>query len=127
MQHSAKSVMSLFWDLTTSGNSRQLLLIEFLVNSQSGAYLFGAYALRHRLDFWCCLGDCWFPLISNPQCSQVVEGTSLTQLEGRSPTSSRRAGSMPRAFWWRVSAGAVVTNPVSRQRKRRDCPLILVK
>jgi hypothetical protein len=29
----------------------------------------------------------------------VVDGTRLTQLAGRSPTSSRCAGSTPRAFW----------------------------
>ena len=34
-----------------------------------------------------------------PQCSQIVVGTALIQLEGRSPTSSRLDGSMPLAFW----------------------------
>ena len=55
-------------------------------------------ALRHLLDCWCCLNAHWLPLTSIPQCSQVVDGTALTQLAVRSPTSSRLAGSMPRAF-----------------------------
>jgi hypothetical protein len=37
-------------------------------------------AFKHRLDCWCCRNAHWFPLTSIPQCSQVVEGTSLIQL-----------------------------------------------
>ncbi len=79
-------------------------------------------ALRHRLVCWCCLNAHWLPFTTIPQCSQVVVGASLTQLEGRSPTSSRRDGSMFLLRWYRVSAGAVVTNPVSRHLNSRVCP-----
>jgi hypothetical protein len=56
-------------------------------------------AFWQRLDCWCCLNAHWFLLTSIAQCSQIIEGTSLTQFAGRSPTNSCRVGYILRAFW----------------------------
>ena len=56
-------------------------------------------ALWQRLVCLCCLNVHWLPLTTIPQCSQGVVGTSLIQVEGRSPTSSLRDGSMPLPLW----------------------------
>jgi hypothetical protein len=58
---------------------------------------------RHRLDCWCWLSAHWVLQMTAPQGS---------------PSSSHRDRSMPLAGWKRLKAGAVVTNPVSRQRNR---------
>ena len=54
---------------------------------------------------WCCLNVHRVPFTTIPQCSQVVVGTSLTQLAGLSPTSSLRDGSMPLPRFWSLGGG----------------------
>jgi len=54
---------------------------------------------RHFFVCWCCLKVHWLHLISIPQWSQMVVGTALIQLEGRSPTSSRLDESMSLPCW----------------------------
>jgi hypothetical protein len=64
---------------------------------QSGSC--AALVCWQRLLFWCWRTVHWLPLIARPQCSQIVKGLLLHHCAGRSPTSSRRLGSMPRPCW----------------------------
>ena len=74
-------------------------------------------ALWHRLVCWCCLNVHWVPFMTIPQCSQIVVGTSLTQLAGRSPTSSLRDGSMPVLRFWSFFWGGVMLADALRRSR----------
>ena len=56
----------------------------------------GVLALLQRRLCWCWRTVHWLPLIATPQYSQIVTGRVLHHCSGRSPTSSRQLGSMPR-------------------------------